>query len=94
MFLLPVACCWPLSCFSFYHQLAADPASFYWRYALLGFFVGIVGIVPYVMVNAFLRLRCASPASFFYNVAYAIFGGLTPMCHPGYNRMCWRSATM
>ena len=69
-----------LGCFSFYHQLAADPASLYWRYALLGFSVGIVGIVPYVMVNAFPATVRFSGLSFSYNLAYAIFGGLTPMC--------------
>lgn len=68
-----------LCSFGFYHQLAADPASLYWRYGLLGFFVGIVGIVPYVMVNAFPATVRFSGLSFSYNLAYAIFGGLTPM---------------
>ena len=46
---------------------------------LAGFAVGIVGAVPYVMVNAFPPVVRFSGLSFSYNVAYAIFGGLTPM---------------
>jgi hypothetical protein len=48
---------------------------------LAGFAVGIVGAVPYVMVNAFPPVVRFSGLSFSYNVAYAIFGGLTPAGH-------------
>ena len=68
-----------LCCVLFYQRLATDPDSLYWRYALLGFFVGIVGVVPYVMVNVFPAAVRFSGLSFSYNLAYAIFGGLTPM---------------
>ncbi|WP_423199826.1 MULTISPECIES: MFS transporter [unclassified Cupriavidus] len=48
-------------------------------YALAGFMVGSIGAVPYVLVNAFPAQVRFSGLSFSYNVAYAIFGGLTPM---------------
>ncbi|WP_368562297.1 MFS transporter [Pseudoxanthomonas sp. UTMC 1351] len=47
-------------------------------YALAGFFCGVVGIVPALMVAAFPPVIRFSGLSFSYNVAYAIFGGLTP----------------
>ena len=48
-------------------------------YALTGLCVGLVGAVPFVMVRAFPPVVRFSGLSFSYNVAYAIFGGLTPM---------------
>ncbi len=48
-------------------------------YALMGLSVGMVGAVPYVMVRAFPAQVRFSGLSFSYNVAYAIFGGLTPV---------------
>jgi hypothetical protein len=41
--------------------------------------VGIIGGVPYVMIRAFPVAVRYSGVSFSYNVAYAIFGGLTPL---------------
>ena len=38
-----------------------------------------MGVVPYVMVNVFPAAVRFSGLSFSYNLAYAIFGGLTPM---------------
>ena len=63
----------------FYHSLAAGTDQLVPLYMLAGFAVGIVGAVPYVMVNAFPPVVRFSGLSFSYNVAYAIFGGLTPM---------------
>jgi MFS family permease len=48
-------------------------------YAVMGLAVGMVGAVPYVMVRAFPARVRFSGLSFSYNVAYAIFGGLTPI---------------
>ena len=48
-------------------------------YALTGLFVGTIGVVPYVMVKAFPPVVRFSGLSFSYNVAYAVFGGLTPL---------------
>ncbi len=49
-------------------------------YALAGLCVGVVGAVPFVMVNAFPAEVRFSGLSFSYNVSYAIVGGLTPIC--------------
>jgi MFS family permease len=58
----------------------ADPPDWLFPlYALTGLCVGTIGAVPYVMVKAFPPVVRFSGLSFSYNVAYAIFGGLTPM---------------
>lgn len=48
-------------------------------YGLTGFCVGVVGVIPTVLVRAFPAPVRFSGISFAYNVAYAIFGGLTPL---------------
>ena len=50
-----------------------------WLYALAGFSVGVVGTVPAVMIQLFPPAVRFSGISFSYNLAYAIFGGLTPL---------------
>ncbi len=68
-----------LSSWTFYHSLAANPDWLFPLYAVTGLFVGTIGAVPYVMVKAFPAVVRFSGLSFSYNLAYAIFGGLTPM---------------
>jgi MFS family permease len=48
-------------------------------YTLAGLTVGIVAVVPYVMIAIFPPVIRFSGISFSYNLAYAIFGGLTPI---------------
>ena len=48
-------------------------------YAVTGLLVGVITVVPYVMVNAFPPRIRFTGVSFSYNIAYAIFGGLTPL---------------
>ncbi|MDJ0389102.1 MFS transporter [Roseomonas sp. E05] len=48
-------------------------------YALAGAAVGIIGVVPYVMVRAFPPAIRFTGLSFSYNMAYAVFGGITPL---------------
>ncbi len=67
------------SSYHFYTTVAQDPSQLFTLYTLTGFFVGIVGAVPFVMVRAFPAPVRFSGLSFSYNVSYAIFGGLTPM---------------
>ncbi|WP_122315113.1 MFS transporter [Pseudomonas cichorii] len=67
------------SSWTFYHVLADHPDWLFPLYAVTGLFVGTIGAVPYVMVKAFPPVVRFSGLSFSYNVAYAIFGGLTPM---------------
>lgn len=47
-------------------------------YALAGFCCGVTGVTPALMVAAFPPEVRFSGLSFSYNVAYAVFGGLTP----------------
>lgn len=68
-----------VSSWTFYHTLPTHPEWLFPLYALTGLCVGIVGAVPYVMVKAFPPVVRFSGLSFSYNLAYAIFGGLTPM---------------
>ena len=48
-------------------------------YGVVGFFVSIIAITPIVMVRIFPPAIRFSGISFSYNLAYAAFGGLTPM---------------
>ncbi|WNG14932.1 MFS transporter [Cystobacter fuscus] len=48
-------------------------------YVLAGLGAGVVGVVPSVMVRAFPAQVRFSGLSFSYNMAYAIFGGVTPL---------------
>jgi MFS family permease len=63
----------------FYQQVAVSPENINAFYALCGFFVGVIGIVPGMAVSAFPPVVRFSGLSFSYNVAYAVFGGLTPI---------------
>ncbi|HZW25433.1 MAG TPA: MFS transporter [Gallionella sp.] len=63
----------------FYMQMATYPENIYELYALSGFCVGVIGVVPSVAVKAFPPAVRFSGLSFSYNVAYAVFGGLTPV---------------
>jgi MFS family permease len=62
-----------------YQWLPVMPGRIYELYALVGLFVGVIGVVPAVAVQAFPAEVRFSGLSFSYNVAYAIFGGLTPV---------------
>jgi MFS family permease len=64
--------------YAFYTLLFTRPDLLLPLYALVGFFVGTIGGVPYVLVRSFPASVRFSGVSFSYNVAYAIFGGLTP----------------
>ena len=68
-----------ITSWTFYHSLLQHPDWLFPMYALSGLFVGTIGAVPYVMVKAFPAVVRFSGLSFSYNLAYAIFGGLTPM---------------
>jgi MFS family permease len=72
--LLLAICTW-----LFYSTLQQRPDLLLPLYALLGFSVGVVGVVPSVLVRAFPAPVRFSGLSFSYNLSYAIFGGLTPI---------------
>jgi MFS family permease len=65
--------------YGLYRGVGAAPEHLVPLYALAGFCVGVVGVVPTVMVRAFPAAVRFSGLSFSYNVAYAIFGGMTPL---------------
>jgi len=63
----------------FYRLVPAMPQHINELYAVCGFFVGVIGVVPAVAVRAFPADVRFSGLSFSYNVAYAVFGGVTPV---------------
>ncbi|MDH2325324.1 MFS transporter [Cereibacter sp. SYSU M97828] len=65
--------------FTFYSFAGHSLPVLFGLYALMGLVVGLVGATPYVMVRAFPAQVRFTGLSFSYNVAYAIFGGLTPL---------------
>jgi MFS family permease len=67
-----------LGSYALYLDLQAGGAHFVALYAVAGFSVGVVGVVPALMVAAFPPAVRFSGLSFSYNIAYALFGGLTP----------------
>ncbi|WP_153101948.1 MFS transporter [Paraburkholderia hayleyella] len=62
-----------------FQQVALDVSTLLPLYALTGFLVGVIGALPFVMVKAFPAVVRFSGISFSYNIAYAVFGGLTPV---------------
>lgn len=64
--------------YALYLDQRAGGAHFLLLYAITGLSVGVVGVVPAVMVSAFPPAIRFSGLSFSYNVAYAVFGALTP----------------
>lgn len=62
-----------------YQQVSVSSGHINILYAFCGFFVGVIGVVPSTAVKAFPAAVRFSGLSFSYNVAYAIFGGLTPI---------------
>ena len=76
-----------VSSWTFYHTVGTQPELLYPLYAITGLFVGTIGAVPFVMVKAFPPVVRFSGLSFSYNLAYAIFGGLTPMVVQGLNKV-------
>jgi MFS family permease len=68
-----------LTSYFFYSVVAERPEYVLPLYGLVGLCVGIVAVVPYVMTTAFPPAIRFTGVSFSYNLAYAIFGGLTPV---------------
>jgi MFS family permease len=65
--------------YALYLGTARAPELLVVLYALAGFCVGTVGVIPTLLVDAFPAAVRFSGISFAYNVAYAICGGLTPL---------------
>jgi MFS family permease len=63
----------------FYTTIATHPDWLLPLYGVLGLLVGVVGVVPSAMVQAFPTAVRFSGVSFAYNLSYAVFGGVTPI---------------
>ncbi|BET95661.1 MFS transporter [Xenorhabdus taiwanensis] len=63
----------------FYHNISHEPLKLFGAYSLAGLAVGVIGATPFVMVKSYPPEVRFSGISFAYNLAYAIFGGLTPI---------------
>ncbi|WP_251978614.1 MFS transporter [Salinicola avicenniae] len=59
--------------------VGSNPEALMPLYALAGFAVGITGAIPAIAVKAFPATVRFTGLSFSYNVAYALFGGFTPI---------------
>ncbi|MBV8213571.1 MAG: MFS transporter [Verrucomicrobia bacterium] len=68
-----------IAAYLLYAGVRTNPALLMPLYALAGLTVGIVAVVPYVMINAFPAWIRFTGVSFSYNIAYAVFGGITPL---------------
>jgi MFS family permease len=70
-----------VSFYAFYTQVmrTPDPSSWLLLYALTGLALGVVGVIPGAIVSSFPAKVRFTGISFSYNVAYAVFGGLTPI---------------
>ncbi len=65
--------------YGLYSGLGSVPQHLDGLYSIAGFCVGVVGVIPTLLVRAFPAPIRYSGISFAYNMAYAIFGGLTPL---------------
>lgn len=65
--------------YALYYGTEASPGSLLPLYALAGASAGVITVVPFVMVQAFPAETRFTGVSFSYNVAYAAFGGITPL---------------
>jgi hypothetical protein len=62
-----------------FSRLAAHPGWLLPLYTLVGLAAGVIVAVPYVMVDSFPSAVRFTGVSLSYNLAWVIFGGLTPM---------------
>ncbi|MGA9343377.1 MAG: MFS transporter [Rhodanobacteraceae bacterium] len=75
-----VGCCALLvTVLMLYYGSALRPDLFTALYVIAGFSVGVTAIVPTLMVRLFPPAIRYTGLSFAYNIAYALFGGLTPL---------------
>jgi MFS family permease len=65
--------------YALYFGLRESPRNLFALYAMAGLCVGVVGVIPTALVRLFPPAVRFSGISFAYNLAYAIFGGLTPL---------------
>ncbi|MAK92092.1 MAG: MFS transporter [Oleibacter sp.] len=64
---------------AFFSLMLNDTSLLFVLYPVVGFFAGLVGVVPSIAVKSFPAAIRFTGLSFSYNLAYAIFGGTTPL---------------
>lgn len=64
--------------FAFYYHLEAGGDYILIMYALLGFFAGVIGMIPAIFVQLFPTNVRLTGMTLSYNVMYALVGGLVP----------------
>ena len=73
--------------YGLYYGAAYSPSALLPLYALAGIGAGAVVLTPILMVRAFPAQVRFTGVSFSYNLAYAVFGGLTPLVVAGFARV-------
>ena len=68
-----------LATYFLYSAVSPDPLLLTILYSLAGFSTGTVAVVSYIMISRFPAPVRFSGVSFSYNLAMAIFGGVTPI---------------
>ncbi len=76
---LPVALLLVGATYALYWSAGNMPSALLPLYVLAGIGAGGVALTPIVMVRAFPAAVRFSGVSFSYNIAYAVFGGVTPL---------------
>ena len=72
--------------YGLYYGAAYSPSALLPLYTLAGIGAGAVVLTPILMVHAFPAQVRFTGVSFSYNIAYAVFGGLTPLVVAGFAR--------
>jgi hypothetical protein len=68
-----------ISTYGLYLGAERAPSSLLPLYVLAGLGAGVAILIPIVMVRAFPPVVRFTGVAFSYNVAYAVFGGMTPI---------------
>jgi MFS family permease len=76
---VPTALLLTVATYALYLGAARRPSALLPLYILAGLGAGVTALVPIVMVRAFPPIVRFTGVAFSYNVAYAVFGGITPI---------------
>jgi MFS family permease len=76
---IPVLLFLIVATYGLYVGAQQSPSALVWLYTLAGIGAGSVALTPIVLVQAFPPAVRFTGVSFSYNIAYAVFGGVTPL---------------
>jgi MFS family permease len=78
--LFAIGClCLGLSSILFYYQIQTSYDNIIFYYCLNGFFIGVVGLIPSMIIMLFPPEVRFSGLAFSYNISFAILGSFTPI---------------